>query len=62
MERTAYIGDGLYASFDGEQFSLRAPRENGDHIVYLDASVLAAFDEFRAGIMREISKRKQAAR
>ena len=28
-----YLGDGLYASFDGWQFRLRAPREFGDHIV-----------------------------
>lgn len=26
-----YIGDGLYASFDGYMITLRAPREHGDH-------------------------------
>lgn len=26
-----YLGDGLYASHDGYQIKLRAPREGGDH-------------------------------
>jgi hypothetical protein len=34
-----YLGDGLYASFDGEQIRLRAPRDGGDHYVYLDHGV-----------------------
>ena len=55
--KTVFLGDGLYASFDGEQFSLRAPRAGEDHVVYLDAQVLASFDAFRESIMREISKR-----
>lgn len=38
-----YLGDGLYASFDGYQIILRAPRENGDHWVALEPAVLAAF-------------------
>ena len=32
-EREIYLGDGLFASFDGYQVKLRAPRENGDHEV-----------------------------
>jgi len=39
-----YLGDGLYASFDGWQVCLRAPREHGDHVVYLDGRVLEAFE------------------
>lgn len=31
-----YLGDGIYASFDGYQIKLRAPRENGDHEIYMD--------------------------
>jgi hypothetical protein len=45
-EREAYLGDGLYCSFDGWQVKLRAPREGGDHEVYLEPSVLKAFLEF----------------
>jgi hypothetical protein len=35
-----YIGDGCYASYDGWQICLRAPRENGDHVVYLEPFLL----------------------
>ena len=31
-----YLGDGLYASFDGWQIKLRAPRDGGDHEVFLE--------------------------
>ena len=31
-----YLGDGLYASFEGYQIVLRAPREGGDHWVALE--------------------------
>jgi hypothetical protein len=41
-----YLGDGLYASFDGFQFVLRAPREGGDHWVALEPQVLQAFLAF----------------
>jgi hypothetical protein len=34
-----HLGDGLYASFDGWQLILRAPREDGDHWVALDPYV-----------------------
>jgi hypothetical protein len=33
-----YLGDGLYVSFDGQQIKLRAPRDDGDHVVYLATS------------------------
>jgi hypothetical protein len=46
-EREVYLGDGLYASFDGYQIRLRAPREGGDHEVFLeDGLTLQAFLEF----------------
>ena len=34
-----YLGDGLYASFDGWCVRLRAPREDGAHWVALEPSV-----------------------
>lgn len=46
--KETYLGDGLYASFDGWKFCLRAPRENGDHAVYLDHHALKQFNEFIA--------------
>jgi hypothetical protein len=42
-EREEYLGDGVYASFDGRQIRLRAPREDIDHEVFLEPSVLAEF-------------------
>lgn len=50
MEEETYLGDGLYASFDGFQFWLRAPRPEGDHRVALEPSTMMAFDEYRAKI------------
>lgn len=44
-----YLGDGLYASFDGWQIVLRAPRMPGDHIVALDPAV---YQSLRAWIMQ----------
>ncbi len=34
-----YLGDGLYARFDGIQIILRAPRDNKDHFVALEPQV-----------------------
>jgi hypothetical protein len=45
-EHETYLGDGLYASFDGFMIVLRARRENGDHEVFLDQSTLQAFMQF----------------
>jgi hypothetical protein len=38
-----YLGDGLYASFDGWDVELTTPRENGDHFVVLEPRVLDNF-------------------
>jgi hypothetical protein len=48
-----YLGDGLYASFDGFTIWLRAPRENGDHVVALEPLVYAALIRFVADLMKE---------
>ena len=45
-----YLGDGLYASFDGWQIMLRAPRLNGDHFVALEPSVYQALENFVANL------------
>lgn len=46
VEDEEYLGDGLYASFDGYQICLRAPREGGSHIVYLDGHTYAALIDY----------------
>lgn len=45
----AYLGDGLYASFDGNAFTLRAPRADGDHFVVLEPGVFVEFLRFASG-------------
>ena len=41
-----YLGDGLYASFDGFTVWLRAPRSPEDHYVGLEPLVLSEFLRF----------------
>lgn len=48
-----YLGDGLYASFDGFGFWLRAPREGGDHVVYLEPFVLDAFRRYCDEVLKK---------
>lgn len=46
MDKDEYLGDGLYASYDGWQFRLWTERENGVHEVFLDPHALHNFIEF----------------
>jgi hypothetical protein len=46
MDREIYLGDGLYVSFNGFAFTLRAPRENGDHYVVLEPLMIKDFNRF----------------
>ena len=48
-----YLGDGLYASFDGWQIRLRAPRIEGDHEVFLEPATLDAFKRYIAKVATE---------
>lgn len=41
-----YLGDGLYASFDGFQVSLLTERYGIEHWVALERSVMVALEEF----------------
>lgn len=43
MNDETYLGDGLYASFDGYQIVLRAPRADGNSEVFMEPSVVDAF-------------------
>lgn len=36
IAKETYLGDGLYVSYDGYQLQLRAPREDGNHFIYLE--------------------------
>jgi hypothetical protein len=49
-----YLGDGLYASYDGWQIKLRAPQIVGDQEVYLEPAVLRAFEHFIVDVVRRM--------
>ena len=51
-QKELYLGDGLYASYDGFAVWLRAPREGGDHQVALEPDVMAAFVRYLMAIER----------
>lgn len=34
--REIYLGEGLYASYDGYHIRLRAPRGEGDYVIFMD--------------------------
>lgn len=44
-----YCGDGLYAQDDGYMVTLSCDRENGEHYVCLESSVLQEFIAFLEG-------------
>lgn len=48
-----YLGDGLYAHFDGYHFWLRAPREHSDHEVGLEPPVFDALLEYRERVYQD---------
>lgn len=49
-EQEEFIGDGVFASFDGFMLTLRAPREHGDHYVVIEPFVLRNLLEFAAAV------------
>ncbi len=49
-KKEVYLGDGLYASFDGFQIWLRAPRIGGDHEVALAPGVFRNLIDFSKGL------------
>jgi hypothetical protein len=57
-----YLGDGLYVSFDGIGFTLRTPRESGDHWVYLEPPACEAFARFIENCTRELRASNQSLR
>lgn len=48
-----YLGDGLYASYDGFAIKLRAPRECGDHFVVLEPAIYAALLQYVADLREQ---------
>lgn len=54
MIKETYLSDGLYASYDGFQIKLRAPRINGNHEVYMEHSFLEDFIKYVNGLERTV--------
>jgi hypothetical protein len=48
-----YIGDSVYAEFDGNGIMLKTPRETGEHYIYLEPEVLQSLFE----LVEEIRER-----
>jgi hypothetical protein len=51
-----YLGDGLYAGFDGWQIILWAPREDGTHYVALEPDVLKALIDYESRLRMSLTK------
>jgi hypothetical protein len=58
MPKETFLGDGLYASFDGFSLWLRAPRIGGDHVVALEPQIMADFIRYaeQCGVIKRPEK------
>jgi hypothetical protein len=58
----SYIGDGVYVSYDGRQFKLRAPRSSrdfshgGNHVVYLERGRGGNLKQFLSYVKRRMTQ------
>jgi hypothetical protein len=57
MSDETYIGDGVYASFDGYQIKLRAPLPEGDQIIFLERVPWNCLVEFVEGLKEDGSSK-----
>lgn len=49
IKNEEYIGDGVYASFDGWYVWLRTQRDNGEHLIALEPSM---FERLRLYVLK----------
>ena len=60
--REFYLGDGLYIRIEVDgSFRLRAPREDGDHLVWLDGSTLETLVEWTDRMKGELRRARAEA-
>jgi len=52
----SYIGDGVYASFDGYQIWLRTERANGVHAIALEYGVLKNLMAYANRVWKPVAK------
>ena len=46
MPEATYLGDSVYASFDGYQIRLSARRDDGTDVIYLEPETYVALTKF----------------
>lgn len=51
-----HIGDGVYSRFDGYNFILTTPRDNGEHFIFLEPAVLNNLNELREKIYEQANE------
>lgn len=54
LDEETYLGDGVYARFDGYQVWLRTPRENGDHEIALEPKVYEALTNYVRNLLEQV--------
>lgn len=54
LDKETYLGDGVYARFDGYQVWLRTPRESGDHEIALEPTVYEALTNYVRNLLDEV--------
>jgi hypothetical protein len=57
-EGETYLGDGLYASVQGNTIWLRAPQFVGDHTVALEPEVWEALVQFQQAMVKRLQQRR----
>ena len=55
-EGETYIGDGVYASFDGWHIKLRTLRDQGNHVIFLDPEVIRNLSAYTMEIAQKVKK------
>lgn len=59
MENPVYIGDGVYAYFDGYGVELRLGRHDAQCAVYLEPEVMASLAEFFEAVRKTKEEAKK---
>jgi hypothetical protein len=54
-----YIGDGVYASFDGYHIWVKTEREGMTHEIALEPEVYAALDKYKADITEALRLKRE---
>lgn len=58
MDEQAYIGDGVYVSFDRYKIKLCVSRETGDQVIYLEPEVYDNLHTFWTKICEKYAGKK----